>query len=80
MLVKEAQKLARNPELLDTFQRLVNAKLLQWHLEGAIEGIIGRDFDGMNSAVEDLCVCCDSGSTCTKADLVAYLRQLKEDS
>jgi hypothetical protein len=74
----KATRTRKNPELLATFQLLVNAKLAQWDLEREIEKILGGELDGMNTALNQFCGGCGITHTCTFEDLGNYLEMIKE--
>lgn len=66
-------------DILPELQTAVQAKIDMWEAEGNIEGVLGKMFDGMDEAIDNLAISYDSGSQVKEEDVQEYLDTCTED-
>jgi hypothetical protein len=78
MALRKAQQLAKRPGVTQVVHALIFGKLEQWHHEGALEGILGQDFDNTNQTLETICAGGVEPHALKPSDVVQYLIGLEE--
>jgi hypothetical protein len=66
-------------EVLPHLQHMVDSIISAWESQRWIEGILGRNFDGMSGAAEMLAVTYDAGREVKLDDVQDYINKCRED-
>jgi hypothetical protein len=65
--------------LLPYVQGVVQGVIDTWESERCIERILGKSFDGMTQAAQDMAIAYDSGEDVTLEEVQAYIDSCTED-
>jgi hypothetical protein len=76
---RQIRELSQDPVLLESFNRLVNAKLRQWQASREFELQAGSTFDALESQLSTFCVMADDSFKGVEEELCGFLLDLASE-